>query len=130
LIDVPLVQAPIAAPAAATAAAGAKAIERASVGIYAITGNQCPASGWRQCQESDALDGTRWFAVGSKLPAATFAVPAGVYGMATGMPKAVQRRGTWQLVRLAHEPETDDSAGKMTDQAGDEPDSTSGGSVA
>lgn len=89
------------APAAATAAATGGAIERASVGIYAITGNPCPASGWWHCQESDALDGTRWFAQGSLLPAATFVVPGRVFGRTTGTPTAIQRRGTWQLVRLA-----------------------------
>jgi hypothetical protein len=106
LPDVPLAQAMTAVPAAATAAAGAASIERASVGIYAITGNVCPAAGWWRCEESDALDGTRWFAQGALLPAATFAVPAGVFGMATGTPKAIQRRGTWQLVRLAQAPGT------------------------
>lgn len=100
--DVPLAQAMTATPAAATAAAGAGAAEQASVGIYAITGNVCPAAGWWQCQESDALDGTRWFAQGVLLPAATFAVPPGVFGKsAQGTSKAMQRRGTWMLVRLA-----------------------------
>jgi hypothetical protein len=99
--DVPLAQATSAAPGPAAVPAGAGAIERLSVGAYAITGNSCPASGWWQCQESDAIDGTRWFTQGSLLPAATFAVPPGVFGMATGTPKAIQRRGTWKLVRLA-----------------------------
>jgi hypothetical protein len=125
--DVPLAQAMTAALAAATAAAGS--VERASVGIYAITGNVCPAAGWWRCEESDALDGTRWFAQGALLPAATFAVPAGVFGMATGTPKATQRRGTWQLVRLAQAPDADNSAGKTTDQdqGGNGLDSTPGG---
>jgi hypothetical protein len=101
--DVPLAQAMTAAPAAATAAAGAGPIERASVGIYAITGNVCPAAGWWRCEESDALDGTRWFAQGSLLPAATFAVPARSFGRTSGTSTAIQRRGTWQLVRLSQE---------------------------
>jgi hypothetical protein len=126
--DVPLAQAMTAAPAAATAAAGS--VERASVGIYAITGNVCPAAGWWRGEESDASDGTRWFAQGALLPAATFAVPSGVFGMATGTPKAIQRRGTWQLVRLAQAPDADDSAGKMTDQDRTGLDSTPGGSAA
>lgn len=71
--DVPLAQAMTAAPISPTVAAAVGAAERASVGIYAITGNVCPASGWWQCQESDALDGTRWLTQGSLLPAATFA---------------------------------------------------------
>jgi len=114
--DMPLAQATAATPTAASVAVGAGAIELASVGIYAITGSLCPASGWWQSQESDALDGMRWFAAGSQLPAATFAVPAGVFAKATGTPKAIQRRGTWQPVRLAQAPDADDSAGKMADQ--------------
>jgi hypothetical protein len=126
--DVPLAQATAATPTAATAAAGAGAIERASVGIYAITGNVCPAAGWWRCEESDALDGTRWFAQGSLLPAATFAVPARSFGRTSGTPTAIQRRGTWQLVRLAQTPAADGSAGKTTeqDQGGNWLDSTPG----
>jgi hypothetical protein len=101
--EVPLAQATAAAPAAPAMVSG----ERASLGAYAITGNPCPASGWWQCQESDALDGTRWFAQGALLPAATFAVPPGVFGnSAKGTSKGMQRRGTWMLVRLAPAPGT------------------------
>ena len=114
--DVPLAQAISAAPAAATASAGAAAVERASVGAYAITGNPCPTSGWWQCQESDALDGTRWFAQGSLLPAATFAVPARAFGKASDASKAMQRRGTWQLVRLAEAPRVSSNADETTGQ--------------
>ena len=64
----------------------------------------CLSSGWQQCQESDALDETRWFAQGSLLLAATFAVPSGAFGKTTGTPNAIYRRGTWQLVRLAQAP--------------------------
>lgn len=109
--DVPLAQPGAPIPAAATAAP----IEQASVGIYAITGNVCPATGWWACQESDALDGTRWFAQGSLLPAATFAVPERVFGRTLGTLKAMQRRGTWQLVRLA---ETGAPTGNATVTAG------------
>jgi hypothetical protein len=101
--DVPLAQATSAALAAATAAPGVGPIERASLGAYAITGNVCPASGWWRCQESDALDGARWFAQGSLLPAATFAVPERAFGRTSGAPKTMRRRGIWQLVRLAQE---------------------------
>jgi hypothetical protein len=102
--DVPLAQPGTVIPAAATAELiGADAIERATVGAYAMTGNPCPASGWWLCQESDALDGTRWFARGSLLPEATFAVPERTFGRTSGTPKAMQRRGIWQLVRLAQE---------------------------
>jgi hypothetical protein len=115
--DVPLAQPGAPIPAAATAAPiGAGPIEQASVGAYAMTGNPCPASGWWLCQESDALDGTRWFARGSLLPAATFAVPERTFGRTSGGPKAMQRRGIWQLVRLAEasEPATDASVANET----------------
>jgi hypothetical protein len=99
---VPLAQATAAAPLAPAMASGGPA----SLGVYAITGNPCPASGWWQCQESDALDGTRWFAQGSLLPAATFAVPGRTFGKAAGASTAIQRLGTWQLVRYAKSPES------------------------
>lgn len=101
--DVPLDQAKTVIAAGTTvtaAAAGADAVEHVSIGAYAMTGNPCPASGWWHCQESDALDGTRWFAEGSLLPAATFAVPEHAFGRTSGTAQAVQRRGIWQLVRL------------------------------
>ncbi|MDB5746981.1 MAG: hypothetical protein JWP72_1829 [Massilia sp.] len=127
--DVPLDQAKAAIEAANTvtaAPAGVDAIERASVGAYAMTGNACPASGWWHCQESHALDGTRWFAQGSLLPAATFAVPERVFGKTSGTQKAMQRRGIWQLVRIAQAPEIGASPAEkqsQEDEAG--PDSAS-----
>jgi hypothetical protein len=70
------------------------------VGTYIRTGEPCPASGWWRCEEPHALDGTRWFARGSLLPAATFQVPPGVFGKSAG-PEVIQRRSVWQLVRRA-----------------------------
>jgi hypothetical protein len=75
--------------------------ERAvAIGTYVRTGDPCPASGWWRCVEPHALDGSRWFARGSLLPAATFQVPAGVFGRSSG-PEAIQRRSGWQLMRHA-----------------------------
>lgn len=71
------------------------------VGSFAVTGVPCPASGWWRCEQSHALDGTRWFAQGVLLPPATFAVSPGVFGGSTKAPKSIQRRGQWRLVRLA-----------------------------
>jgi hypothetical protein len=111
--NVTLAQA-VAAPAATTAAADRAIEPQASVGTYATTGKACPASGWWRCSESHALDGTRWFAQGSVLPAATFNVPPGAFGKsATGTPKTMQRRGTWMLVRLAQAPEPAGDAGEL-----------------
>ncbi|MGI4844148.1 MAG: T6SS immunity protein Tli4 family protein [Janthinobacterium lividum] len=102
----PLAQAASATLAAAsTAAAGIGALEQAPVGAYAITGSPCPASGWWHCQESGALDETRWFAQGNLLPAATFAVPGRVSGKTSRTMSLIQRRETWQLMRLAAAPE-------------------------
>lgn len=51
---------------------------------------------------------------GSLLPAATFAVPPGVFGKsATSMPTTILRRGTWMLVRLAQAPDPAGQSGEM-----------------
>jgi len=72
-------------------------------GSHARTGEGCPASGWWRCEEPHALDGTRWFARGGLLPAATFQVSAGVFGKSAG-PETIQRRSVWQLMRHAQSP--------------------------
>jgi hypothetical protein len=74
-----------------------------ALGAYARTGDSCPATGWWRCEESHALDGSRWFAQGSVLPAATFQVPTGVFARPGG-PEFIQRRSAWQLVRFAEAP--------------------------
>jgi hypothetical protein len=71
-----------------------------ALGTNVRTGEVCPASGWWRCGETHALDGTRWFPRGSTLPAATFQIPAGMFGRSAG-PEVIQRRSTWQLMRLA-----------------------------
>jgi hypothetical protein len=93
-----------AAPVATLAMANsAGAVPQAPVplGSYASTGAPCPASGWWRSEEPQSLDGTRWFAQGSVLPPATFVVPPEVFGRSGTAPKAIRRRGTWQLVRHA-----------------------------
>lgn len=92
--------------AAAGSGNGVSGQNHVSVGSFAVTGTPCPASGWWRCEESHALDGTRWFAHGALLPPATFAVPPGVFGGSTNAPKSIQRRGEWRLVRLAAMPES------------------------
>jgi hypothetical protein len=72
-----------------------------SLGRYVKTGAPAPASGWWRCEEPHALDGTRWFAKGSLLPAATFHVPSRVFGKSSGAPDVIQRRSVWQLMRHA-----------------------------
>jgi hypothetical protein len=69
------------------------------IGSVAKTGTACPASGWWRCEDSHALDGTRWFAAGSLLPAATFR--AQLHGRVSGHPELIHRRSAWQLVRYA-----------------------------
>jgi hypothetical protein len=90
--------------AAALAPTNAPAIHETAgdlvIGTKARTGESCPASGWWRCEESQALDGTRWFVQGSLLPPATFQVPAGVFGKSAG-PESIQRRSVWQLMRHA-----------------------------
>lgn len=62
----------------------------ALIGSVAQSSAACPASGWWRCDDSDALDGTRWFAAGSCLPRASFG-------------QRVRRHSSWTLVRLASE---------------------------
>lgn len=92
-------------PAALHGRTPARERQHVSVGRYAITGTPCPASGWWRCEDSHALDGTRWFAEGSLLPPATFAVPHSVFGRSPNAPKSIQRRGAWRLVRVADLPD-------------------------
>ncbi|WP_020652094.1 T6SS immunity protein Tli4 family protein [Massilia niastensis] len=92
-----------AAPGPEAGAIPASALPMASaeapIGSVARTGAACPASGWWRCENSHALDGTRWFAAGSLLPAATFR--AQFHGRAAGHPELIHRRSAWQLVRHA-----------------------------
>lgn len=78
----------------------ADADPQVAVGTNVKTGDVCPVSGWWRCGETHALDGTRWFPRGSALPAATFQMPAGMFGRSAG-PDVIQRRSTWQLMRRA-----------------------------
>jgi hypothetical protein len=75
-------------------------VQTLALGTNVRTGELCPASGWWRCGETHALDGTRWFPRGSTLPPATFQVPVGIFGRSAG-PEVIQRRSTWQLMRLA-----------------------------
>lgn len=97
-----------AAMAIAGSGVGVSEQHQVSLGSFAATGAPCPASGWWRCEQSHALDGTRWFARGSLLPPATFAVPPGVFGGSTNAPKSIRRRGEWRLVRLADAQEQTD----------------------
>lgn len=72
------------------------------IGSVAKTGTACPASVWRRCEDSHALDGTRWFAAGTLLPAATFR--AQLHGRVNTHPELIHRRSAWQLVRYANNP--------------------------
>ena len=99
---IPLAQATLVALADESNAIGtarSSASSEAAIGCVAKTGMQCPASGWWRCEESHALDGTRWFAAGALLPAATFEVPSAAFGHSFGKTRAIQRRSVWQLVR-------------------------------
>ncbi|WP_313176470.1 T6SS immunity protein Tli4 family protein [Massilia sp.] len=105
----PLAQATLAAQASGSQLSG-KVLSGTgpgvAIGCISKTGMQCPASGWWRCEESHALDGTRWFAVGSLLPAATFEIPSAAFGRTFGRAQAIQRRSVWQLVRHAGAPGT------------------------
>lgn len=76
------------------------AYAEAPIGSVAETGAACPASGWWRCEDSHALDGTRWFAAGSLLPAATFRTP--MRSARRDLPE--RRRSAWRLVRIVADP--------------------------
>lgn len=78
------------------------ATTEALIGSVAKTGAACPASGWWRCEDSHALDGTRWFAAGSVLPAASFRMQ--IHGRGPGHPELIHRRSAWRLVRHAEAP--------------------------
>ncbi|KQQ86343.1 hypothetical protein ASF77_20375 [Massilia sp. Leaf139] len=102
----PLAPATPVAPANMTTGPGPSMMAQGGVpvGSFAGTGMPCPASGWWRCEDPRALDGTRWFARGSLLPSATFAVPPGAFGRSPNAARSIERRGAWQLVRLAEAP--------------------------
>jgi hypothetical protein len=100
----PLAQAtPAAAAVITTTGVGASVMEqqRVPVGSFVATGIPCPASGWWRCEDPRALDGTRWFAQGSLLPPATFAIPSGAFGRSANADRPIERRGAWRLLRHA-----------------------------
>jgi len=80
---------------------GGAGVRAVPIGSLAATGQPCPASGWWRCDEMTALDGARWFAQGSVLPAATFLAPRTRFGLPFGQPDPITRRSNWQLMRLA-----------------------------
>jgi hypothetical protein len=103
----PLAQAtPVAAAEFSGGGTGARIMEeqRVPIGSFAATGVPCPASGWWRCEDPRALDGTRWFARGSLLPLATFALPPGAFGRPGHVARSIERRGAWRLVRIADSP--------------------------
>lgn len=93
----------------ALATSGGAQASDAPIASFSSTGAACPASGWWRCEESHALDGTRWFAQGSLLPPATFTVAPGIFGHSSSAPQAIQRRSAWRLMRHAEAPRQADS---------------------
>jgi hypothetical protein len=69
------------------------------VGKIVETDTPCPESGWWRCPESDAVDGTRWFARGVLLPRATFRSPSSWADKLKGTPGVIRYRSVWQFVR-------------------------------
>jgi hypothetical protein len=72
------------------------------IGSIVRTGSVCPVNGWWRCEDAQALDGTRWFAAGSSLPAATFV--DNVAGWGARASQHVRRRSAWKLLRIVDRP--------------------------
>lgn len=73
----------------------------ALIGTRLSSGDTCIASGWWQCLEKEALDGTRWFAGGSTLPEATKFASLSMIEKMKGVPEYLSIPATWQLIRFA-----------------------------
>lgn len=101
---IPLADAASAVPSA-DAALWTVGAAGASIGSLASTGLPCPASGWWRCEDTHALDGTRWFARGNLLPPATFVVPPSVFGRSAHQTASIERRSAWRLMRVADAPD-------------------------
>lgn len=80
----------------------------AKVGSVHKTGLPCPAAGWWRCQDTDALDGTRWFAQGATLRPATFQATSRWLFVLQRQGATFQRRSAWQLIRTAATPDAPD----------------------
>jgi hypothetical protein len=90
--------------AAAPAALAERDVALAVPGRTLRSAEVCPASGWWRCVDEQALDGTRWFALGAVLPPATYRFSSGA---STSLGRRVQlmaRQSAWQLMRIAVAP--------------------------
>lgn len=101
----------------AAAVADAHRIDEVATGTEVTSAMACPASGWWECSEAKAFDGTRWFARGGLLPPATISAAIGLIEKMKGAPEFVRVSASWRLLRLAKaspssaslEPAADDS---------------------
>lgn len=62
----------------------------------------CPASGWWECMETKALDGTRWFSRGHLMPPATMPVSVSLIDKIKGRSEFARVKASWRLVRTAN----------------------------
>ena len=73
-------------------------------GAEVPSGSACPASGWWECVDAKALDGTRWFARGHKVPPATVSVSLSLAEKIRGAAQVARVNTNWRLVRAAQAP--------------------------
>jgi hypothetical protein len=73
-------------------------------GTQVMSAMPCPASGWWECSETKALDGTRWFARGHIMPPATVPVSVSLVEKIKGVPEFTRVKVNWRLMRPAEAP--------------------------
>lgn len=71
-------------------------------GALVMSTAACPASGWWECMETKALDGTRWFSRGHLMPPATMPVSINLVDKIKGRPEFARVMASWRLVRAAN----------------------------
>lgn len=96
------------------------------VGTELESGKVCSASGWWQCLETAAVDGTRWFQKGVVLPPATKSASLTIIDKLKGMAEFVRVAANWRLVRVTDADNASLDAPENTDVLPPSPTSNSG----
>jgi hypothetical protein len=89
---------------------GAHQKREVGAGAEVMSALACPASGWWECAETKALDGTRWFARGNLMPPATVPVSVSLAEKIKGAPEFARVKANWRLMRVAEQPAAPDDS--------------------
>jgi hypothetical protein len=68
-------------------------------GAKCACGKPCPASGWWDCADADAVEPARWFALGETMPDIRYRANLNWREKLAGQPPVVARRAAWRFLR-------------------------------